>query len=75
MTLKDAYSVGGGIGRGDTCKSMADSYLCLTKPTTINIYIYIYIYICIYIYIYIFYVKNNNYKIKIKDAYSLEGKL
>ena len=27
--------VGGGIGRGNTCKSMADSFQCMTKPTTI----------------------------------------
>ena len=27
--------VGGGIGMGNTCKSMADSCLCMTKPTTI----------------------------------------
>ena len=26
---------GGGIGMGNTCKSMADSYQCMTKPTTI----------------------------------------
>ena len=26
---------GGGIGMGSTCKSMADSYQCMTKPTTI----------------------------------------
>ena len=27
--------VGGGIGKGNTCKSMADSCQCMTKPTTI----------------------------------------
>ena len=27
--------VGGGIGMGNTCKSMADSCQCTTKPTTI----------------------------------------
>ena len=27
--------VGGGIGRRNTCKSMADSCQCMTKPTTI----------------------------------------
>ena len=27
--------VGGGIGMGNTCISMADSCLCVTKPTTI----------------------------------------
>ena len=26
---------GGGIGMGNTCKSMADSCQCMTKPTTI----------------------------------------
>ena len=28
--------VGGGIGTGNTCKSMADSFQCMTKPTTIK---------------------------------------
>ena len=28
-------AVGGGIGMGNTCKSMADSCQCMTKPTTI----------------------------------------
>ena len=28
-------SVGGGIGMGNTCKSMADSCQCMTKTTTI----------------------------------------
>ena len=28
--------VGGGIGMGNTCKSMADSLQCMTKPTTIK---------------------------------------
>ena len=27
--------VGGGIGMGNTCKSIADSCQCMTKPTTI----------------------------------------
>ena len=27
--------VGGGIGTGNTCESMADSCQCMTKPTTI----------------------------------------
>ena len=27
--------VGGGIGMGNTCKSMADSYQCMTKTTAI----------------------------------------
>ena len=27
--------VGGRIGMGNTCKSMADSFQCMTKPTTI----------------------------------------
>ena len=27
--------VGGGIGMGNICKSMADSFLCMTKTTTI----------------------------------------
>ena len=27
--------VGGGIGMGNTCNSMADSGQCMTKPTTI----------------------------------------
>ena len=27
--------VGGGIGMGNTCKTMADSYKCMTKITTI----------------------------------------
>ena len=27
--------VGGGIGMGSTCKSMADSCQCMAKPTTI----------------------------------------
>ena len=28
--------VGGGIGMVNTCKSMADSFQCMTKPTTIK---------------------------------------
>ena len=27
--------VGGGIGMGNTCKSMADSYQCMAETTTI----------------------------------------
>ena len=27
--------VGGGFGMGNTCKSMADSYQCMAKATTI----------------------------------------
>ena len=27
--------VGGGIGMGNTCKSTADSFQCMTKPNTI----------------------------------------
>ena len=27
--------VGGGIGMGNACKSMAESFQCMTKPTTI----------------------------------------
>ena len=36
-TLRDRgeREVGGGIGMGNTCKSMADSCQCMTKPTTI----------------------------------------
>ena len=29
------WEVGGGIGMGNTCKSMADSCHCMTKTTTI----------------------------------------
>ena len=28
--------VGGGIGMGNTCNSMGDSFQCMTKPTTIK---------------------------------------
>ena len=39
VTLKEwacvEREVGGGIGMGNTCKSMADSCQCMTKPTTI----------------------------------------
>ena len=36
-TQKDQVEreVGGGIGMGNTCKSMADSCQCMTKTTTI----------------------------------------
>ena len=33
--------VGGGIGKGNTCKPMAVSFQCMTKSTTIKKYIYI----------------------------------
>ena len=29
------WEVGGGIGMGSTCKSMANSCQCMTKPSTI----------------------------------------
>ena len=37
-TLKDRVEkeVEGGIGMGNTCKSMADSFQCMTKPTKIK---------------------------------------
>ena len=37
MTQRDLVErqVGGGIGMGNTCKSMADSCQCMTKTTTI----------------------------------------
>ena len=37
MTQRDRVEreVGGGIGMGNTCKSMADSCQCMTKTTTI----------------------------------------
>ena len=31
--IRDWREVGGGIGMGNICKSMADSYQCMTKPT------------------------------------------
>ena len=36
-TQRDAMEreVGGGIGKGNICKSMADSCQCMAKPTTI----------------------------------------
>ena len=36
-TLRDGMrrEAGGGVGMGSTCKSMADSYQCMAKPTTI----------------------------------------
>ena len=34
-TLKSLLQVGGGVGMGNTCKSMADSCQCMTKTTTI----------------------------------------
>ena len=37
MTQRDGMGreVGGGIGMGNTCKSMAEACQCMTKPTTI----------------------------------------
>ena len=37
LTQRDRVEreVGGGIGMGNTCKSMADSCQCMTKTTTI----------------------------------------
>ena len=35
MTQRDGREAGGGIGMGNTCKSMADSCQCMTKTTTI----------------------------------------
>ena len=37
MTQRDGMGreVGGGIGMGNTCKSMADSYQCMAQTTTI----------------------------------------
>ena len=37
MTQRDGMGrvVGGGIGKGNTCKSMADSCQCMAKTTTI----------------------------------------
>ena len=37
LLLRDRVEreVGGGIGMGNTCISMADSFQCMTKPTTI----------------------------------------
>ena len=32
---RDLRKVAGGIGMGNTCKSMADSCQCMTKTTTI----------------------------------------
>ena len=34
-TQRDRVEVGGGIGMGNACKSMADSCQCMTKPTTL----------------------------------------
>ena len=34
-TLQTKGEVGGGIRMGNTCKSMADLFQCMTKPTTI----------------------------------------
>ena len=31
-----SFEVGGGIGMGNTCKPMADSFQCMTKSTTIK---------------------------------------
>ena len=35
LNIRVDREVGGGIGMGNTCKSMADSCQCMTKPTTI----------------------------------------
>ena len=37
MTQRDGMGkkVGGGLGMGNTCKSMADSCQCMTKTTTV----------------------------------------
>ena len=35
ISLSVEREVGGGIGMGNTCKSMADSCQCMTKTTTI----------------------------------------
>ena len=35
VLLKDITFLSGGIGMGNTCKSMADSCQCMTKTTTI----------------------------------------
>ena len=35
LQLKFEREVGGGIGMGNTCKSMANSCQCMTKTTTI----------------------------------------
>ena len=32
---RNGREAGGRIGMGNTCKSMADSFQCMTKPTTI----------------------------------------
>ena len=34
-SVKNSLGGGRGIGMGNTCKSMADSCQCMTKPTTI----------------------------------------
>ena len=38
ITQRDGMGkeVGGGFRMGNTCKSMADSFQCMTKPTTIK---------------------------------------
>ena len=35
LKSRDKRGVGGGIGMGNTCKSMADSCQCMAKTTTI----------------------------------------
>ena len=35
LKSRDKREVGGGIGMGNTCKSMADSRQCMAKTTTI----------------------------------------
>ena len=39
--IHSSAEVGGGIGMGNTCKPMADSFQCMTKSTTIKIIIII----------------------------------
>ena len=36
LESKVEREVGGGIGMGNTCKPMADSFQCMTKSTTIK---------------------------------------
>ena len=35
FSKKECLPVGGGIGMGNSCKTMADSCQCMTKTTTI----------------------------------------
>ena len=34
LAVRVVWEVGGGIGMGNTCKPMADSFQCMTKSTT-----------------------------------------